>query len=123
MIKLITQTHNRRNTYGYAESFTIIYNAGGNRMPICVLDDYSYNNIRGLLAKVFRSYEEFMTFEYDHNTKKSYAEMKRIMHPTLLSELMIYNMLASHKIITEKRAKELANIHYIISERIAHLAL
>ena len=110
MIKIITQTHNRRNSYGYAESFTVVYSTLDNRSPICVLDDYNHSNIRGLLAKVFRNYEEFMAFGYDHFTKKSYDEMKRISHPTIISEKHIYHLLASHKIITKKRAKELCVI-------------
>lgn len=120
MIKIITQTHNHRNVCGYTESFTLVYNTLGNRMPICVLYDYNYSNIRKLLAKVLRSYEEFMNFEYDHHNKGSYSETKQTSHPVIMPEKDIYHLLASHKIITKKRAKELCVIRDII---LAHTSL
>jgi hypothetical protein len=110
-LKIITQTHNYRNNYGYAESFTAVFATAKGREDICVLDDYSSSNMRGLLGKVFGNYEEFICFEYVHNRKKEYKGAYQAFSPRSTSELLFYNILKNNKAITAKREKELIKVH------------
>ena len=109
-IKIVTQTHNHRNANGHIQSFTAMHAVKIGRQPILVLDDYSHGNMVHLLSKIFGGYEHFMCFEYDHKRYKDYKEMHRIMHPTAMDEIAIYNRLRYYKIITITRTKELTKI-------------
>ena len=110
-IKIVTQTHNYRNANGHTQSFTAMHAVKIGRQTILVLDDYSHGNMAHLLSKIFGGYEHFICFEYDHKRYKDYKEMNRIMHPTIMGEIAIYNSLRHYKIITIKHAKNLTKIH------------